>query len=92
MTPTEVLKGLREVQEKYKNVTSLTFQVNVSDMAKDAADTIESQQAFIDLIATLPTCNECRYKECPHRPGLGKTVRYNCPLFLKEENNKMPGL
>lgn len=39
-------------------------------------------QPFVDLIGTLSTCNECHQKTCEYRPSLGKTVRYNCPLFL----------
>jgi len=83
MLPKEVSKELRIIQEKYKNVITPTLQVRISDMAKDAADAIDSQQAFIDLIGTLPTCNECGDKSCSYRPGLGQTVRYNCPLFNK---------
>ena len=88
MLPKEVswpLKELRHIQEKYKNVITPTLQIRISDMAKDAADAIDNQQAFIDLIGALPTCNECGIKFCIYRPGLGKTVRYNCPLFLKGE-------
>lgn len=81
MKPKEVSKELRWVQKKYKDVITPTFQVRISDMAKDAADAIDNQQAFIDLIGTLPTCNECGVRECLYRPGLGQTVRYNCPLF-----------
>jgi hypothetical protein len=44
MTPMEVLKELRTVQEKYKNATTHTFEVRISDMAKDAADAIDSLQ------------------------------------------------
>ena len=83
MRPREVSKELRLVQEKYKNVITLTFQPRISDMAKDAADAIDSLQAFVNLIGTLTTCNECADKNCIFRPALGETVRYNCPLFLK---------
>jgi len=81
MSPTDVSKELRIIQEKYKNMITPTFQIRISDMAKDAADAIDNQQVFIDLIGTLPTCNECGDKQCSYRPGLGQTVRYNCPLF-----------
>ena len=85
MTPKEVSKELRKVQARNENAITLTGQIRISDMAKDAADAIDSQAAFIDLINSLPTCNECGAKYCTRRPGLGETVRYNCPSFFKGE-------
>ena len=85
MNPNEVLIELRNVQEKYKNVSTDFFQIRVSDMARDAADAIEELQSFTKLICSLSTCNECGHKECTYRPALGDTVRYNCPLFLDME-------
>lgn len=41
MTPLEVLNQLRLVEKKYKDVKTDTFQVNISAMAKDAADAID---------------------------------------------------
>jgi len=41
MTPSEVCRELRLVQEKYKDKTYDTFDVRISDMAKDAADAID---------------------------------------------------
>ena len=34
--------------------------------------------AYTERMSMLPTCNDCGYKDCPHRPGWGETVRYNC--------------
>lgn len=89
MIPREVSKELRAVQEKYKNIVPLTFDIRVSDMAKDAADAIDFLQTFVDLIGKLPDCNDCARKSCEYRLSLGKTVRYNCPLFLKGDNNEL---
>lgn len=33
---------------------------------------------FVEHMSTLHTCNDCGWKHCPYRPGLGETVRYNC--------------
>lgn len=41
MNSKRVLKDLRSVQEKYKDVITHTGQIRISDMAKDAADTIQ---------------------------------------------------
>ena len=41
MTPIEVLRELRRVQEKYKNNITHTGQIIISDLAKDAADAID---------------------------------------------------
>jgi pyruvate/2-oxoglutarate dehydrogenase complex dihydrolipoamide acyltransferase (E2) component len=44
MNSKEVYRELRAVQEKYKNKKTETFEIRISDMAKDAADTIEALQ------------------------------------------------
>jgi len=85
MTPKEVSEELRRVQKKYAEVVTETFQLRISDMARDAANAIDSLSAFTDLINSLPSCNDCANRDCGFRPELGKTVRYNCPLFLEGE-------
>jgi hypothetical protein len=87
MTPKEVLKDLRIVQEKYANKVTPTFDICISDMARDAADAIDSLQSFVDYIGTLTTCNDCGRKFCPYGPSWGKSVRYNCPLYLEGDYN-----
>jgi predicted Zn-ribbon and HTH transcriptional regulator len=77
MTPTEVLRNLRAVQEKHKNDRISTFALRISDMAKDAADAIESLRDDYNAeveknkrltaerdaaIEYIPkTCNNCAY-------------------------------
>ena len=34
------------------------------------------------------SCNECHNKECGFKPKPGNMVRYNCPLFKGEENER----
>ena len=84
MTPQEVSKELRLIQEKHKDDKVFTFEPRISDMAKDAADAIDEQQKFIDLIGTLNTCNDCKNKNCRIRPTLGHTVRYNCFFYIDD--------
>lgn len=50
MSPKEVSQALREVQEHYKNEITPTFRVRISDMAKDAADTIDALLAELEYI------------------------------------------
>ena len=45
MTTDEIVRALRCVQEKHRNDRLLTFQTDVSAMAMDAADLVESLQA-----------------------------------------------
>ena len=45
MNADEIVRALRCVQEKHRNDRLLTFQTDVSAMARDAADMIESLQA-----------------------------------------------
>ncbi len=45
MTPDEIVRALRCVQEKHRNDRLLTFQTDVSATARDVADLIESLQA-----------------------------------------------
>jgi hypothetical protein len=48
MNADEIVRALRCVQEKHKNDRLLTFQTDVSAMARDAADMIESLQAELN--------------------------------------------
>lgn len=41
MTPENIIKELRLIQEQYRNKPTATFDVCISHMAKDAADTID---------------------------------------------------
>jgi hypothetical protein len=79
MIPKEVSLELRKAQRLFKETND-----PISNMAKDAADAIDSLQVFVDLINGLPTCNECHNKACKCKPPLGKTVVYNCPMFIKK--------
>lgn len=95
MDPKTVLRDLRNVQEHHKNDFTPTFQISVSDMARDAANTIESLinkveslQVFVDEVMASPNCNDCGYKNCLYSPGLGRLVRFNCPLHVKREEKK----
>lgn len=45
MNADEIVRALRCVQEKHRNDRLLTFQTDVSAMARDAADMIESLQS-----------------------------------------------
>lgn len=44
----EILHNLRSVEAKHKNDVVHTCQLNISDMARDAADAIESLLGIID--------------------------------------------
>jgi len=48
MEPRQTLSELRRVQNKYENVVTPTFQIVISDMARDAANTIEQLLTIID--------------------------------------------
>lgn len=54
MTPREVLVELRRIEEKYKNINTPTFEVVISDMARDAANAIEELLSFTDMVLTPP--------------------------------------
>lgn len=96
MTSREVLKELRSIWETHKNEPASLDDAFFYCMAKDAADAIESLLIFTDMINHLPNCNDCASKNCEFAPGLGATVRYNCPIHVtrakkepveKPENN-----
>ena len=84
MTPREVSKALRMIEENYKDSFTPTFQPRISDMARDSANAIDILQAFVDFIHSLPSCNDCGNNNCKIKPLLGDTVRYNCFFFLKK--------
>lgn len=57
MTANEVLIELRSIENKYKDISTNTCEVRISDMAKDSADTIESllnSQTWIPVTERLP--------------------------------------
>lgn len=97
MTPQEVLEELRRVQEKYKNVTTPTFEVCITDMAKDAADTIEmltNQVKFlwgllddIDTVSDMAKSNDKAYRNAVEkiqlkRQQVAESDGYE--IFIKE--------
>lgn len=82
MTPRETSNLLRIVEKDNKKLFYFTGELRISDMAKDAADAIDSLQAFVDFVNGLPDCNCCGNTNCGYRPALGQPIRYNCPLWL----------
>lgn len=85
MKPKEVSEKLRVVMEQHKDEYTETFGLRISDMARDSADAIDSLQIFVDLINSLPNCNDCGLKNCTSRPGLGETIRYNCSGYVAKD-------
>jgi hypothetical protein len=83
-TVKEVSANLKIAQELFKESAP-----PISQLAKDALDTIESQQAFIDLVGTLPNCNDCFNKFCCIRPQIGTVVRYNCAFHMPGFTSKL---
>ena len=39
-------------------------------------------------ITRMPNCNDCALANCQYRPAWGMSVRYNCPLYVKEDEKK----
>ena len=37
-------------------------------------------------VSTYSNCNNCKSKECKYRPDLGDYVRWNCPLWIGEQD------
>lgn len=59
----------------------------LDDVIVDVAYVLDTLRAYRD-IAETGSCNSCFRKNCECRPAWGKTMRYNCPLFVgsnKEE-------
>ena len=60
--------------------------------ATDIADTlryIADCLSELDRIAKLQSCNDCAMlNTCDKSPGWGEPVRYNCPLWVKNETKK----
>jgi len=54
MSADETLKHLRIVQSKYENKTTATGEVRISDLARDAADTIEELLKTIAHLEGIP--------------------------------------
>ena len=43
---------------------------------------------FVRHMSNLPTCNDCKRKECRYKPKWGDTVRYNCPLWTDADDGR----
>lgn len=84
MTPRDVSKALRMIEENYKDSFTPSFQPCIVDIARESANAIDALQEFVDFIHSLPSCNVCGNNNCKIKPLLGDTVRYNCFFFLKE--------
>jgi hypothetical protein len=98
MNPKETYRELRAVQEKYKNKKTDTFEIRISDMAKDAADTIEALQKQLAplqgkavLVMDMPkTCMTCKlrqahitdYCKISGKESAYKKRRADCPLWI----------
>lgn len=93
MAENKVALELRKVEKKYKGRRTDTFEVIISDMARDAAEEIERLQEELDMsdawikrVAYCPCCNNCGYqKECLVKPKLGDIVAINCPLWSGDD-------
>ena len=90
MTDKELIRGLRDVEIRYKDCFYSTGEVRVSDMARDCADRIEQLQtenarlekqlaAAVELIPH--TCKTCGHK---HRPQ-ECDINNNCDWKWEEE-------
>lgn len=72
-------------------VTAINDLLARAESAEARAEKAERERntykIFFDDISKKPDCNTCSKKECEYRPGIGKTTRFNCPLWrgLKEE-------
>lgn len=60
--------------------------------ATDIADTlryIADCMSELDMILKLQNCNDCAMLgACNKMPEWGRPVRYNCPLWVKNETKK----
>lgn len=84
VTPKDISAKLRKIQDLCQGAIYNTQDIfiDISAMAKDAADAIDALQIFVDFINKLPQCNDCINPWCNIRPALGKTVRYNCAFYM----------
>ena len=58
--------------------------LSIAHLLKRVADLVELGL----LVARLPTCNDCAVVNCKYRPEWARPVRYNCPLYVKEDEKK----
>ena len=43
---------------------------------------VKSDMWLLREIISLPNCNDCKNKDCGHKPKWGEHIRYNCPLHV----------
>ena len=56
---------------------------NILQLAHDAKRIGDLLQLGI-TVSRMPNCNDCGNAMCEYRPKWGQSVRYNCPLHMKE--------
>ena len=87
MTLEEAIKHCEEVAEQFerkKELTAVTLEMYKS--AKEHSRLAEWLK-LLKRILESGDCNECVIqKVCNVRPKWGEQVRYNCPLFVREES------
>ena len=92
MNSKRVLKDLRSVQEKYKDVITHTGQIRISDMAKYAADTNQVEFLWgllddIDTVGDMAKDNDKVYRTMvekihPKRQQVAESNGYK--IFIKD--------
>lgn len=55
---------------------------SLDGLIADAAATLDHLRLLRDILNT-GDCNECKNKDCQHKPIVGERVRYNCYDFKK---------
>ncbi len=92
MNADEIVRALRCVQEKHRNDCLLTFQTDVSAMARDAADMIESLQAQLNDVAPVVRGEWLVTDAYPHRVYCSLCYKTNVPnkewLYEKDDYPK----
>lgn len=79
------LEELNNCRHKCKIIRLLKEYQKVSTELGQVKQERDSYKHFFDDITSKPDCNTCCDLTCRYRPKVGKTTRFNCPLWHGKE-------
>lgn len=79
------LEELKDCRHKCKIDCLFKVYQKVSDELGQVKQERDSYKHFFDDITSKPDCNTCCDLTCRYRPKVGKTTRFNCPLWHGKE-------
>lgn len=77
-SPDEICEWMNNAQKAITELVSKTDKLE--KQLVEVTEERDSYKIFYNDVVSKPDCNTC-VRECEYRPSVGKTTRFNCPLW-----------